>query len=400
MNDPSSGSSNQPRDVWITGIGLLSSFGEGGDAHWQRLTSDPSPVIDTERFAPYPVHPLAEPDWSGQISRRDMRQMEPWQQIGTYTAGLALDDAGLKDDLEACGELDMIIAAGGGERDIETDSAILEDGLTSNDRDALLTERLSNDLRPTLFLAQLSNLLAGNISIVHKVTGSSRTFMGEEGAGISAVQTAAARIRSGQSERVLVGGALNAERKDVLLAFELDHQLLQGEHREVWNRQSAGDGMVAGSVGAFLVLESPQSATARGQKPYAKISPVLADHGRRRTDQTNARIEKLIDASGTQDGTPVLSGASGARDITAMERDLLTNKLPNSPVRGFGTSFGHCFETQFPLGVALAALAVSKGQAYPAFGASESGDAGSADKMLVTTIGHWRAEGLASVEKV
>ena len=37
-----------------------------------------------------------------------------------------------------------------------------------------------NDLRPTLFLAQLSNLLAGNISIVHGVTGSSRTFMGEE----------------------------------------------------------------------------------------------------------------------------------------------------------------------------------------------------------------------------
>ena len=38
-----------------------------------------------------------------------------------------------------------------------------------------------SDLRPTLFLAQLSNLLAGNISIVHGVTGSSRTFMGEEG---------------------------------------------------------------------------------------------------------------------------------------------------------------------------------------------------------------------------
>src|SRR3712207_8516744 len=37
-------------------------------------------------------------------------------------------------------------------------------------------------LRPTLFLAQLSNLLAGNISIVHGVAGSSRTFMGEESA--------------------------------------------------------------------------------------------------------------------------------------------------------------------------------------------------------------------------
>ena len=41
-------------------------------------------------------------------------------------------------------------------------------------------------------LAQLANLLAGNISIVHGVIGSSRTFMGEEGAGIDALRIALA----------------------------------------------------------------------------------------------------------------------------------------------------------------------------------------------------------------
>ena len=65
-----------------------------------------------------------------------------------------------------------------------------------------------SDLRPTLFLAQLSNLLAGNISIVHGVTGSSRTFMGEEAAGVDAVRIALARISAGQSDIALVGGAL------------------------------------------------------------------------------------------------------------------------------------------------------------------------------------------------
>ena len=67
-----------------------------------------------------------------------------------------------------------------------------------------------SDLRPTLFLAQLSNLLAGNISIVHGVTGSSRTFMGEEAAGVDAVRVAQARIASGQSDIALVGGAQTA----------------------------------------------------------------------------------------------------------------------------------------------------------------------------------------------
>ena len=79
----------------------------------------------------------------------------------------------------------MIVAAGGGERDLAVDCNILNleaEGTALR----LFNERLMNDLRPTLFLAQLSNLLAGNIAIVHGVTGSSRTFMGEEAAGVDA----------------------------------------------------------------------------------------------------------------------------------------------------------------------------------------------------------------------
>ena len=82
--------------VVITGIGLLSGLGEGGDVHWQKLTTEgPSPVewpvVDAEKFAPYPVHPLNEVDFSTQIPKKgDLRQMEPWQRIGTFTAGLAL----------------------------------------------------------------------------------------------------------------------------------------------------------------------------------------------------------------------------------------------------------------------------------------------------------------------
>src|ERR1700737_579845 len=171
-------------ETWITGIGILSGLGEGPVAHWERLMTA-TPAAELTAFAPYVVHPITPVVFDRQIPKKgDQRQMEPWQRIGTYTAGLALDGAGAKGNAELLGRMDMIVAAAGGERDVNADSAILSGLLEAEKPASFLNERLMSELRPTLCLAQLSNLLAGNISIVHGVTGSSRTFMGEEAAGV------------------------------------------------------------------------------------------------------------------------------------------------------------------------------------------------------------------------
>ena len=85
------------RAAVITGIGIVSCLGEGPEAHWQRLMEAAPPRADTTRFAPYIVHPLPPVDFDKQIPKKgDQRTMEPWQRIGTYAAGLALDQAGIK----------------------------------------------------------------------------------------------------------------------------------------------------------------------------------------------------------------------------------------------------------------------------------------------------------------
>src|SRR6202011_3794408 len=184
-------------EVWITGIGLATSLGEGLDANWDALNQRRINV-DEKSFAPYIVHPWAQVNLDTQIPKKgDQRQMEAWQRIGTYAAGLALDSAGVKGNKEILGRMDMVIAAGGGERDLEVGSAILSAQAKGNSAPGFLNERLMNDLRPSLFLAQLSNLLAGNIAIVHGVSGTSRTFMGEEAASIDAARIALARIAGG-----------------------------------------------------------------------------------------------------------------------------------------------------------------------------------------------------------
>src|SRR5664279_1291472 len=129
-----------PRETWITGIGILSHLGEGGEAHWKGLNAPPPPP-DTETFAPAIIHPLAAVDFDKQIPKKgDQRQMEPWQRIGTYAAGLALDDAGLKGNADVLGRMDMIVAAGGGERDLAVDGAILSDMRSAADPARLLNE--------------------------------------------------------------------------------------------------------------------------------------------------------------------------------------------------------------------------------------------------------------------
>ena len=133
------------REAWITGIGIVSCLGEGPDAHWQALIAGSRRAPTPRRFAPYVVHPLAPLDLDKQIPKKgDQRQMEPWQRIGTYAAGLALDSAGVKGNAELLARMDMIVAAGGGERDDAVDGAILT-GLRKADEPGRLPQRAADE---------------------------------------------------------------------------------------------------------------------------------------------------------------------------------------------------------------------------------------------------------------
>jgi len=390
------------REAWITGVGIVSNLGEGAEAHWQKLMAG-QPAPDTTTYAPYVVHPLAPLNYDLQIPKKgDQRQMEAWQRIGTYAAGLALDSAGVKGNRDILSHMDMIVAAGGGERDLAVDSAILSTIPRAANPDAFLNERLMSDLRPTLFLAQLSNLMAGNISIVHGVTGSSRTFMGEESSGVDAVRIALSRIVAGQSDIALVGGAYNAERPDVLMLHDFASFCLKDGYKPVWERGDQG-GFALGSLGAFLVLEGRDHAEARGAKPLAKLTRVLSDRSKRKPGDVTASLTRLWDKLKDKvkaTGAAVLSGATGANPATAEERAFLTAR-DDLAVRATGSYVGHGMEPTFPMNVALATVALAHGSLFPPADSTglERPMSGELSQVLVTSVGHWRGEGLALIER-
>src|SRR5215475_8975656 len=390
-----------PREVVITGVGMVSCLGEGPDAHWHRLFRS-RPQADASRFAPYIVHPLPPIEFDKQIPKKgDQRQMEPWQRIGTFAAGLALGQAGAKGNPELLARIDLIVAAGGGERDTAVDGTILTGLRHAEEPGAFLNERLMSDLRPTLFLAQLSNLLAGNISIVHGVTGSSRTFMGEESAGVDAVRISLARIASGQSDIVLVGGAHNGERPDLLLLREAGGHALKERFAPVFERAERGGGIALGSLGAFLVLEAKDHAQARGARALARLSRVVSERTGRGPGELSAMLERMwghFEGALVPGQYAVLSGAAGAEPATSEELRFLATHA-GVPVRATSTYLGHGSDAQFPMNIALAAVILQHGKLYPASGAAEAdGRIDRLAQIVVTGVGYWRGEGMALVE--
>jgi len=389
------------REVWITGVGLLTCLGEGPEAAWAHLERGDPPPYDDKSFAPYIVHPLGPMSFDKQIPKKgDQRQMEMWQRVGVYAAGLALADAGIAGKPDLLDRTDMIIGAGGGERDVPVDTAILAGVRNATEPGAFLNERLMSDLRPTLFLAQLPNLLAGNISLVHGVVGSSRTFLGEEAAGVDAVRVAQARVAAGQSELTLVGASAHGARWDLLLIFELAGAVLKGKFAPVWDRGPQG-GVAFATLGAFLVLESRDHALARGARARARLFPVRSDRSLRQEGEPEATLRRQFDAIAGQIDRPhaaVISGATGLEPATAAEARVL--REIGLPVRNTGTYIGHGIDAQFAANLGIACSMLEHGKLFAPAGTGDVGETPSGlSQVVVTSVGSWRGEGLGLVER-
>jgi 3-oxoacyl-[acyl-carrier-protein] synthase II len=171
----------------------------------------------------------------------------------------------------------------------------------------------------------------------------------------------------------------------------------------IWERTGRG-GVALGSIGAFLVLEAREHAEARGAKPLAKLSAVVSDRSKRAPGDVTAALSRLWDkikgkiASGH---TAVLSGAAGGAPATGEERAFLETHA-DLAVRATGSYLGHGPEPQFPMNIALAAVALGHASLFPPCDATglEWPMSGELKQVVVTGVGHWRGEGLALVEKV
>jgi 3-oxoacyl-[acyl-carrier-protein] synthase II len=216
--------------------------------------------------------------------------------------------------------------------------------------------------------------------------------MGEEQSGVDALRTAQARIASGQADAILVGGSFNAERDDVIMQYALSGALYRGKTpAPVRERCASEDGFVFGSGGAFILLESPDHARARHVKPLASLNTVYVGRARRHASENTVRpdlpdtLHALLNDVQTSNPDLILTNATGIAHLWDAEHNALKNAFPNTPVVATGDLIGHTLEPQSIFGVALAALHIQSSQA---------------SRILISSVGHQRGEGVMMVEKV
>ena len=191
-------------------------------------------------FAPYIIHRSQPLDFDKQIPKKgDQRQMEPWQRIGTYAAGLALDSAGIKGNADILARTDMIVAAGGGERDVAADTAILS-GLPHGRKARSLPQRTADERpapdavpRPALQPARRQHLdRARRDRIVAHLHGRGSR---------RASTRCASRMRASLRARATLrwsAARYNAERPDLLMLYEFGGFGLKDKFAPVWEREA------------------------------------------------------------------------------------------------------------------------------------------------------------------
>src|SRR5690606_23172020 len=138
-------------------------------------------------------------------------------------------------------------------------------------------------------------------------------------------------------------------------------------------------------------------AEARGARPVAKLA--YAESARARRDEpgvirasVGAPIESARERS--EGISAVYSMPTGVEPATSEEAETL--KAAGLPVRAIASRIGQTFEPMFPFGIAFAALAVSSGKlaaAMPDVPLETQGSDG-IKSILVSTVGHWRGEGV------
>lgn len=255
------------RRVVVTGMGMLSPVGNHVEESWKNILAGVSGVSHVEDFD---VTDYATKIWARvknlnieqYMPLTEARKMDPFTQYGVIAAAEAMADAKLvmSDDLSPR----VGVAVGAGIGGIQT---------ITNNQDKLVNggpRRVS----PFFIPAGIINMVAGQISIRHKLKGPNISVVTACTTGTHNIGLAARMIAYGDADVMVCGGAEMTSTPLCLAGFSAVRSLSKRNDEpqkasRPWDKDR--DGFVMGEGAGILVLEEYEHAVARGAKIYAEF---------------------------------------------------------------------------------------------------------------------------------
>lgn len=288
------------RDVVVTGVGAVTPLGAGARTLHERWAAGACAVDGGEA-------PCADFDPLTTMSRKEARRADRFTQLALAAADEAMTDAGLADgDAVQAERFGSIVGTGiGGLATLESNQEQLLD-------------RGASAVSPLAVPLMMGNAGAAAIALRYGLLGPCFGVVSACAAGANAIGSALRAIQAGEADVVIAGGAEAALTPLSRASFAaLDATSHAGISRPFDVRR---DGFVMGEGAGMLVLESAESAQARG----ARVLGRLAGYG------TTCDAHHLT--------APDPAGAGAARAISAALRDAGIGPDGIDYVNAHGTS--------------------------------------------------------------
>jgi len=257
-----------PPRVVVTGVGAVTPAGNTAEESWQAMLAGRSGVGPITLFdpEPFPVRIQAEVhdfELDPRVDAKQKRHMNRGVRFGVGAAIEALDDSGLTISEENAEDVGVIFSAGGGgfEELSQSEHVLRESG----------PRRVS----PFVIANYVVDAASGHIAIHTGARGPNAAVVSACATGAAAIGAGAHAIQRGDASAIIAGScesvlipvfhaawcamralaADNAHPTEAVKPFDLNR-----------------DGFAAGEGAGALILESEESARARGAHIYCEMS--------------------------------------------------------------------------------------------------------------------------------
>ncbi len=256
------------RRVVVTGTGLVTPLGTGTEKTWRNLCAGKSGIglITSFDTTDYSVKIAAEvKDFNAEdfIEPKLARHLDPFVQYAVATAGMALNEAALTIDATNAHRVGVFTGNGiGGLQTIEKYHKIS-------------LERGPRKITPFFIPMVISNMSAGQISIVYGAQGPNLSVTTACAAGTHAVGEAFRSISRGDCDAAITGGSESTVCPLAVGGFNAMKALSrQNENPEKACRPFDKDrnGFIISEGGGMMVLEELEHARRRGAHILAEIA--------------------------------------------------------------------------------------------------------------------------------